>query len=413
MKTKIILLVLLVVAGWEGMAQPIGRECEASFIYSQDPGNHLIVNFTSTSSGNITEYFWDFGDGSTFYGENPSHAFPYTGEFNVCLIISNSDTLNPCTDTTCTIIKVDILPQYNIGGLLFAGAYPINNPISTGDTAFAYLYRFGPSGLIPVDSTCFDTLGYFWFAGVTEGKYFLKTGLLQSSARFNQYLPAYHGDCLRWTDADTLFIDRNIFDITIYLIPGNPIPAGNGHIHGYLMLEQAGGGSLPLEAGQVVLANATGNPYYCTYSGSSGEFLFEEVPMGEYRIFSEYTGKFSQQVSLMLDENNPFADSLELNLYAAIQGVGDPLSAGPVEVSVFPNPAEAILRVQLSLKRPEQVQVSIYNSMGRRMKSEEWTLPAGKFQQELNVEDLPPAIYLLSVQDIHSGWLVMKKFIKK
>lgn len=395
------------------MAQPVGRSCEASFTYQQDPGNHLIVNFTNTSSGNITDYFWDFGDGSTVHGENPSHAFPYTGEFKVCLTVSGTDTLNPCNDSTCLIVRVDILPQYNLGGLLFAGTYPINNPMSTGDTAFAYLYRFGPSGLIPFDSSYFDTLGYFWFTGITEGKYFLKTGLLESSTRFSQYLPTYHGDCLRWTDADTLFINQNIYQLNIYMIPGNPMTAGTGHIHGWLMMEQTHGGSQPLEAGQVVLADASGTPYYCTYTGSSGEFLFDEVPVGEYQIFSEYTGRFSQKLDLMLDENYPFADSLELMVYAALPGIDDPPSSNPVSVVIFPNPVETYLRVQISLKQPEQIQVKVYNTLGHLIRSTEWQLPAGKFQQELNLEGVPPAIYLISIQDIHSNWRVIKKIIKQ
>ena len=395
------------------MAQPAGRDCEASFIYQQDPGDHLIVNFTNTSTGNITDYFWDFGDGSSFHGENPSHAFPFTGKFTVCLTVSGTDTLNPCYDSTCVIILVDILPQYNVGGLLFAGAYPINNPLSTGDTAFAYLYKVEPAGLVPVDSVLFDTLGYFWFAGVTEGKYFLKTGLIESSSRFSQYLPAYHGDCLFWTDADTLFIDHHIYNVDVYMIPGIPLSAGTGHIQGWLMMEQNTGATIPMGEGQVILADATGVPYFCTYSDPSGEFLFEQVPQGEYQIFSEYTGMFSQKLDLLLDETNPHSDSLELIVYAAIPGMDDSPSSEPVNVSIFPNPVNTYLKVQITLNQPEQMQARIYNHMGQLMKVTDWQLPAGKFQQELNLEDLPPAIYLISIQDIHAAWVVIKKFIKK
>jgi len=412
MNRRIILFLPLLFAALWTLAQPFAKSCEASFTYLQDQGNHLIVNFTNTSTGEITDYYWDFGDGSTFHGEDPSHAFPYTGEFTVCLTVSGTDTLSPCYDSACVTLRVDILPQYNIGGLLFAGTYPINNPLPNGDTAFAYLYKFEPAGLVPVDSIFFDTLGYFWFMGITEGKYFLKTGLLESSIRFSQYLPAYHGDCLLWTDADTLLVDQNVYNVNIYMVPGKPMTPGTGYIRGQLVMEQSNGGAIPMEEGQVVLADATGTPYSCTYSGQSGEFLFEQLPPGEYQIFSEYTARFSQKIDLLLDETNPVSDSLELMVYAAISGIDDPPSSEPVNVAIFPNPVSTCLRIQISLKKSEQIEARVYNHMGQLMRSTQWQMPAGKFQQEMNLEELSPAIYLISIQNPQSDWRVIKKFIK-
>lgn len=412
MTRRIILLFSICFATIWISAQPFGKNCEASFSYLQDEGNHLIVNFTNTSTGNITSYFWDFGDGSTFYGEDPSHAFPFTGEFTVCLTVSNTDTINPCSDSACRTIRVDILPQYNVGGLLFAGTYPINNPLPTGDTAFAYLYRFEPAGLVPVDTIFFDTLGYFWFMGVPEGKYFLKTGLIESSARIAQFLPAYHGNCLLWTDADTLFVDQNVYNVNIYMVNGKPIALGEGHIQGTLVMEQGTGGTIPLEKGQVVLADAAGIPYYCVYSGPSGEFVFNQVPQGQYQIFSEYTARFSQKVDLLLDENTPSADSLEIKVYASISGIDDLLEPNAGNVNIFPNPVSRVMKVQISLRQPELIEVRIFSHMGQLVRNAGWQLPAGKFQQEINLADLQPAIYLITIQDSHSRWQIIKKFVK-
>lgn len=413
MNLRIILILTLCLAALWTFSQPFSKNCEASFTYQQDPANHLIVNFTSTSTGDITDYLWDFGDGSTFSGENPSHAFPFTGDFTVCLKVSSDDTLNLCSDSICVAISINLLSQYNIGGLLFAGMYPINNPQPSGDHAFAYLYKFGPGGLAPVDSVYFDTLGYFWFEGVTEGKYFIKTGLLESSSHFSQFLPAYHGDCLRWTDADTLFVNQNVYNINIYMVKGTPLTTGGGHIRGNLLMEQSAGGTIPMENGQVVLADATGIPYQCTYSDQSGGFLFDLVPAGEYQVFSEYTARFSQKVDLVLDNNSPSADSLELKIYAAISGVEDlPLTA-PVNVTLFPNPVETALKIQLTLNQPEEIDAQIYNHMGKLIKTASWHFPAGRFQMDVNVGDLTPAMYLITMKDSHSAWQITKKFVKK
>lgn len=53
------------------------------------------VSFTDLSTGNITQWLWDFGDGSGSTAQNPQHEYQDTGYFNVQLIVSN----NGCSDT--------------------------------------------------------------------------------------------------------------------------------------------------------------------------------------------------------------------------------------------------------------------------------------------------------------------------
>lgn len=49
----------------------------------------LSVQFTSTSTGTITIYSWDFGDGSTSDEQNPLHIFTESGIFTVTLQVFN------------------------------------------------------------------------------------------------------------------------------------------------------------------------------------------------------------------------------------------------------------------------------------------------------------------------------------
>lgn len=56
----------------------------------------LEVQFTDQSNGEITNHFWDFGDGNTSAEQNPSHIYETPGDYIVTLIVSNdtdSDTL--------------------------------------------------------------------------------------------------------------------------------------------------------------------------------------------------------------------------------------------------------------------------------------------------------------------------------
>lgn len=55
----------------------------------------LTVSFKNNSTG-ATNYRWDFGDGTTSTGLNPSHTYTQTGNFTVTLIAINA---NGCSDT--------------------------------------------------------------------------------------------------------------------------------------------------------------------------------------------------------------------------------------------------------------------------------------------------------------------------
>ena len=47
----------------------------------------LAVNFTDQSSGNVTNWFWDFGDGGNSVLQNPTHIYLTPGMYSVALII--------------------------------------------------------------------------------------------------------------------------------------------------------------------------------------------------------------------------------------------------------------------------------------------------------------------------------------
>jgi len=56
----------------------------------------FIVKFRDLSTGKPTSWFWEFGDGSTSFEQNPQHVYPYEGAYDVRLTVSNqygSDTI--------------------------------------------------------------------------------------------------------------------------------------------------------------------------------------------------------------------------------------------------------------------------------------------------------------------------------
>ncbi|MBS1509873.1 MAG: PKD domain-containing protein [Bacteroidetes bacterium] len=56
---------------------------------------HVPVNFSDLSTGNVTSWFWNFGDGATSTAPNPVHVYEDTGYFNITLVVCNG----ACCDT--------------------------------------------------------------------------------------------------------------------------------------------------------------------------------------------------------------------------------------------------------------------------------------------------------------------------
>ena len=71
----------------------------------------LIVNFTDESSGNITSWNWNFGDGATSTIQNPSHTYATEGTYSVSLSVSGPDGSD--TESKNDFITATSVPDKN------------------------------------------------------------------------------------------------------------------------------------------------------------------------------------------------------------------------------------------------------------------------------------------------------------
>ena len=107
----------------------------ANFTYS--PSNPIMLSrvyFTDTSidpDGNITSWFWDFGEGDTSTEQHPSNIFVNEGNYTVCLTVTDDDGKN---HTFCQIINVS--SGLDVNQTLFDRGFPIRHAVD-GDWAGA------------------------------------------------------------------------------------------------------------------------------------------------------------------------------------------------------------------------------------------------------------------------------------
>jgi gliding motility-associated-like protein len=73
-------------------------------------GSDYTFNFSNLSTGTVTSWAWDFGDGASSSLQNPEHTYADNGSQTVCLTASN----NGCEDSECKVVEVDATDFINI-----------------------------------------------------------------------------------------------------------------------------------------------------------------------------------------------------------------------------------------------------------------------------------------------------------
>lgn len=78
-----------------------GVDCLSNFEFTTDG---LSADFFETAiGGDVIEYLWDFGDGTTSTEANPTHIYDTPGAYEVCLTIYTIG----CSDVTCMLVIVE------------------------------------------------------------------------------------------------------------------------------------------------------------------------------------------------------------------------------------------------------------------------------------------------------------------
>lgn len=121
------------------------KEIPVADFSSVDVCQGLNMNFvdgSSISSGSITSWAWDFGDGGSSIAQNPQHIYSIAGAMNVELIVGAS---NGCMDTVVKQVNSFPLPNPSFTTSIVCEKSPTyftnTSTISTGSIS-SYLYDF-------------------------------------------------------------------------------------------------------------------------------------------------------------------------------------------------------------------------------------------------------------------------------
>ena len=388
---------------------PVG--CQASFSValdslSPDPN---VYRFQDLSTGDIDIWFWDFGDGNVSYQQHPVHQYADSGQYSVCLTVASNTNPILCNDTYCQEI---VTPAYfNIGGLTWAGDYPLNNPVFSNDTGLVSLYRLSDSQLRHIESKLFHENGYYWFVNVLEGDYVIKISLTEGSSSYSNYMPTYFGDQVSWDAAQLLSLDSHAYDKHVHLVAAEPMVSGPGFISGELNFTDNEPASV--ENIDILLSDQENHPLRFTRSDAQGQFEFTNLPYGTYLVKADYTGRPSQTYSVTLTPSSPISGSVELTVGdSAFFDIQEPADESVSLIRLFPNPAGESVNISLEIKKNMKGILAVTDFMGRIWIKQEIVLHPAVRTYRCDVSSLPPGIYILRIQPEGSSLSLTGKFVK-
>jgi len=113
----------------------LNRNPISNFSYSPDnPTDLQTVNFTDLSNdtdGNITSWYWMFGDENTSTIQNPSHQYSDNGTFTVTLNVTDNDNATNETSQQISILNVGPTSNFN-----YTPSIPmVNETVQFNDTS--------------------------------------------------------------------------------------------------------------------------------------------------------------------------------------------------------------------------------------------------------------------------------------
>lgn len=94
----------------------------------------LTVQFTDASTGNVTEWSWEFGDGSPSAVQNPSHTYTSAGTYSVSLTVTGPEGNNTVTKTNYITVGTLMVPVAAFSGTPVSGTAPLSVQFTDAST---------------------------------------------------------------------------------------------------------------------------------------------------------------------------------------------------------------------------------------------------------------------------------------
>lgn len=273
---------------------------------------------------------------------------------------------------------------------------------------------------LAMETDIHPTLGTYTFQGVSAGTYYV---LAVASDMYPNVAATYYGDSARWQYA----VPVNILPGTNYTKNINLVESstlnGSATLSGYVL---EGGGferiqGDPIPNRDIVLEGDPNNIIFAnTETDQYGYYEFTDVPAGCYKIYVNIPGlpmdSTHHECPAVTDSiiNLDFiADSSGISI-PAITGIIQNLNKEQAQLTVYPNPHNGVLFIQLSLQKESLVKLELYNVIGDKVVNlDNVVAKSGQTKIQINAKEhrLGQGIYFLKIT-LDNKTVITKKIIQ-
>jgi hypothetical protein len=126
----------------------------------------------------------------------------------------------------------------------------------------------------------------------------------------------------------------------------------------------------------------------------------------------ECPGKYSRLTTVWLDPTAPVIDSLDLQLFDHdVTGVPGTLAGDVLNVLIYPNPATAVVRMAVGLKRPATLACEMRTLSGGLVSEFSYPCTAGPSVISMSIPAVSPGLYMMMIRSVDGTLHAVKKLV--
>jgi len=291
---------------------------------------------------------------------------------------------------------------YSFGGHVFSGDFPI----TLGN---AYLFDYDDN-LNLLEIATIDTLGYYYFYHLPEGRYIVMAGLSFDDPNYGHFSFTYYPSSPIWEDATIINLTETNWEYDIHLINQDISLLGNGPglISGNIQITN----NKPVaENVDVILFNDKMQSLEHWPTDEFGEFEFDHLPFGDYILYPQIPGFTTIPTYFTISENQNQYSNVQLFIKDGY--IASYINEDLVDKSsfkLFPNPSSNLLNIHFNMLDKSQATTQIFDASGRLIFDNNNTSFAKLNNLQINTSQWENGVYILKVS-VDGKAAIQHKFV--
>jgi len=336
--------------------------------------NVSLYDSSRVAPSTTATYKWSFGDGDTSIVQNPTHAYKYSGRYNICLTITGVNAAGEtCVDRECRAITLRGCAGDSLRCRLSARFNYVKDSASCN-------VSFSDSSKI-ASST--DVVSYHWSFGDGD------TSNVQNPSHAYKYSGHYRA-CLTIrgvNDAGETCRDTECHDVVLRGCPSDSLRCRLSAKFDYT----ADSTSVVFHDSSKVASSTTVTKWYWSFGDGSVDSVQNPT--------HAYASKGRYQVCLTIVGVNAAGETCRdrecrtLNVRSKREGLLEDMN-----VALYPNPAKDVVNISFEMAKEGQANISVTDIQGRKLfVVKEGYFNKGEHNLNWNV-NVPTGWYFITVQ---------------